>query len=92
MSCMAADGAQQGRAGAATELVVCAERCAPFHGGAALAVSRFVQQLEPTWQAAWGHRAEEHRIRHAPLSSSNADSAELDSYLHPRALALVLLW
>jgi hypothetical protein len=84
--------AQQGGAAASPELVVCAERGAAFQGGAALALSRLVQQLEPTWQAVWGHRAEERHIRQAQLSSRDADDAELGRHLRPRGIALVLLW
>ena len=77
---------------AAAELVVCYERDATFAGVSTdLAVSRFVQQLEPSWHAAWGDQVEESAIRAVPLSSKEADGSELAIYLHPHASVVVLL-
>ena len=73
------------------DLVVFVTREASLPGGSKLAVSRFIQQIEPTWQAAWGHKAEDHHIRTAQLSSKDADTAELSNHLPARAVAVILL-
>ena len=73
------------------DLVVFVTREASLPGGSNLAVSRFIQQVEPTWQAAWCHKAEDHHIRTAQLSSKDADTAELSNHLLTRAVAVILL-
>lgn len=88
----AAATACQGVHRPSTDLVICFERDAPFEGGTALVVSRFIQQLEPTWLSVWGHKAEERHIRKVQLSSREADISELGIYLHSRVLSMVLLW
>ena len=80
----------------ATDLVVCFEHNASFH---AQAVSRFLQQMEPTWESVWGSKEERHsggkegrHMRKVQLSSKEADNSELGIHLHPRVLAILLLW
>ena len=76
---------------ASMELFICYERDASFQGGA-LAVSRFSQQLEPTWQAVWGHKAEEREVRQLEISLRDQDKTELEIYFHRRVVPVVLLW
>lgn len=76
---------------AAASLVVCVERESSFRGGAQLAASRMVQQIEPTWQTVWGHKAEERHVRTLQLSSKEAPTSELQDSLNPRAFVCVLL-
>jgi len=73
-------------------MVVCVESNASFKGGAARAASRLVQQLEPTWQTVWGHKAEERHIRPLQLSSREAAALELQASLRPRVIVCLLLW
>ena len=83
--------AAESDAASAASLVVCFEREASFKGGAPLAATRMVQQIEPTWQTVWGHKAEERHVHTLELSSKEAATSELQTSLPPRAIVCVLL-
>jgi len=75
-----------------TDLVVCVEQGSGLQGGSQLGISRLIQQVESTWQAVWGHLADERHIRQVLLSSRDADNSELGINFQPSVIPLVLLW